>query len=129
MVMLALLNAKHNRGLWEEGLVLAKVAGSVEAQRPPGGALDGAQDVLEGVDGHLAGRGLGAVGQPDGDAAVVVGERLEGVDGRVGVGGAGDGAFEADADALCGAAGGGVEDVAGDAVFVGHDGGFDFDLI
>lgn len=119
MVMLTLLHAEHHRRLREKGLVLAKVAGGVEAQRPPAGPADGAQHVLERVDWDLARRRLGAVGQPDGDAAVVVCERLERLE-HVAVRAGGSGAFEAHAHALCGAAGGGVEDVAGDAVFVGH---------
>lgn len=123
MIVLALVHAEHHRRLREEGLVLAKVAGGVEAQRPPRRALDGAQHVLERVDGDLARRALGAVGQPDGDAAVVVGERLKRLE-DVAVAAGGAGTFETHADALCGAAGGGVEDVAGDAVFVGHGGMF-----
>lgn len=129
MVCLALLDAEDNGGLGEEGLVVAKVACRVEAQGPARGALDVGEDIDEGVDGDLAGRGLGAVGQPDLDAAVVVGERLERLDaagggrgrrrGRAGRGR--HGALEADADAPGRAAGGGVEDVAGDGVFAGHD--------
>lgn len=136
--MLPLIDPEDDRRLREEGLVLAKIAGGVEAQGPARGPLDGAEDVLEGVDGDLSGVRLGAVGQPDSDAAVVVCEGLEGLEGVVGVvaggggsgggggggGGDGGGTLEADAEALCGAAGGGVEDVAGDAVFAGHDGMF-----
>ncbi|KAH6610805.1 hypothetical protein Trco_000825 [Trichoderma cornu-damae] len=111
MVVLPFFHTKHDRGLREEGLVLAKVAGGVEAQRPPRRPPNGAQDVLEGVDGDLAGRRLGAVGQPHGDAAVVVGEGLKRLEAGAVPGGDAAGALEADAEALCGAAGGGVEDV------------------
>ena len=120
--MLALLHAEDDGRLGEEGGLLAKVSGRVEAQRPPGGALDVVEDVNESVDGHLARRRLGAVGQPDLDTAVVVGEGLEGVEAGGALGAAAGGglrrgwALETDADALCWAASGGVEDVACDGV-------------
>lgn len=129
--MLALLDAEDDGGLGEEGVLLAKVARGVEAQRPARGPLDVGEDVLEGVDGDLAGLGLGAVGQPGLDAAVVVGHGLEALDVAVGVGRE-EGrvgrrrrgwALEAHADALGWAAGRGVQDVAGDGVLVGHFGG------
>jgi hypothetical protein len=112
VVGLALVDAEGDGGLGEEGVLLAKVGAGVEAQGPARGPADGGEDVDEGVDGDLARRRLGAVGQPDLDAAVVIGERLERLEGRVA-------ALETHADALCGAAGGGVEDVAGDGVLAG----------
>lgn len=62
MILLSLLNAKDDGGLGEEGVLLAKVVGGIEAQGPARGALDLTEDVLEGVDGDLARGRLGAVG-------------------------------------------------------------------
>lgn len=129
VVRLPLLDPEDDRDLGEERVLLAVVTRRVEAQRPPRRALYAAQHVLEGVDGHLAGRGGGAVGQPGLDAAVVVGLRLEDAWGsREGRGAVMDGRgggrgleAEAHVDAARGAAEGGVEDVAGYAVFcLGH---------
>lgn len=126
MVVLPLLDTKGDGDLWEKGLVLAKVGARVEAKGPARGplALAVVEHVEERVDGDLAGRVGGAVGEPDEDAAVVVGDGLErlGLRLRVRVGPGsrcGDGALEADADAAGGAAGLGVEDVAGDGVLCG----------
>ena len=108
---------KRHRNLREESLILAEIRRRIEPQGPRrrGGRLQLAEDVVEGVDGDFA-RGVGAgVGEPDFDAAVVVGEGFEGLEGRCA-------AFEPDADPAGGAAGLRVEDVAGDAVggFGGH---------
>lgn len=126
MVVLPLLDTKGDGHLWEKGLFLAKVGGRVEAQGPARGSLALAlvEHVEEGVDGDLAGRVGGAIGQPDEDATVVVGDGFErlglGLGVRVGSGRwSGDGALEADADATGGATGLGVEDVAGDGVLCG----------
>jgi hypothetical protein len=70
------------------------------------------------MDGDLARCIIGGIREPDTDAAVVVGERFEGL----GEGGGGGGlgwTFKADADGFGGAAGCGIEDVAGDGVFAG----------
>lgn len=124
--MLPLLNTKGDGHLWEKGLVLAKVGGRIEAQSPARGSLALAlvEHVEESVDGDLASRLGGAIGKPDENAAVVIGDGLErlglGLGVRVGSGRwGGDGTLEADADAACGATGLSIEDVAGDEVLCG----------
>lgn len=113
MVVLALLHLERHGDLGEEGLALAKVRLGVEAQRPGRRALDLAQHLLQRVDGHVARLVLAAVRQPRGDAAVVVGLRLEGLERVVA-------ALQLHADALGGLAERRVEDVAGDGVFGCH---------
>lgn len=115
MVVLSLVDAKHDDGLGEEGLALAVVPLDVEAQRPGRRRLRLAEDVVERVDGDLARGGGRAVREPDLDAAVVVGDGLELLCGLRAAG-----ALETHADRLGGPAGRGVEDVAGDGVFGGH---------
>lgn len=127
--MLALLDPENNSDLGEEGISLAKVSTRVKPQdpltRPHTGQL--AEDILESVHGHLAGRGRRRVWQPDLDAAVLVGLGLEDlgrtrgvavvVRGRGGGDEVGGEELELHAHALCRLADGGVEDMAGYAVF------------
>lgn len=120
MVALSLINPEGHSHLGEESLVLAEIAARVEAQRPTRGAMapELVKNVVQRVHGDLPGCGLGAVGQPREDPAVVVGDGLERLGLRVRYGRRRRGvAFEAHADASRRTTCLGVENVAGDAVF------------
>lgn len=127
--MLALLDPENHRNFREKGLALAKVSPRVEPQDPLARtrAIQLAEDVFEGINGDFARGGGRAVWEPDLDAPVVVGLGLEDSGGtRVvpvvvrGGGGSdevGGEQLKFHADALGGLAHGGVEDVAGYAIF------------
>ena len=111
MVVLALVDDKGHDDLGKEGVLLAKVGACIESEGPGRLGFDFGEDVFQRIGGHVACLVGTAVRQPRLDAAVVVGLRLEGLEGRMS-------SLELHADALGRLSYRRVEHVAGDGVLL-----------
>lgn len=77
MIVLPLLNPKHNDRFWKKCVPVAKIPRRVEAQRPRRSSVHLAEDMMKRMRGDTA--RVRATRRPDRYAAVLVGRRREDV--------------------------------------------------